>query len=405
MTRWRNRSPRHNVRCMRPAPRDRDDPLRVQWRIFVGAFFAAFVLRFGYLYLDDLARARPGTFSTRFLLETTGSLAAAFLFLGVVWLERRYPLDDGRWRTNISWQVLGLALYSVMHTTLITGMREILFPFFRIGTYDTDSLSIRYLREVGPDMVSYAAFIAVLTLLRMQRRLHRERLQATELARDVAEARLEALGLRLQPHFLFNALNTISSAVYDDPVAADTMIGHLGDLLRHALRTADRPEISVAEEIEVLQAYLAIVDARFGDRIECELHVNPAARTYAVPAFLLQPLVENAVRHGAAMECNVSHVSIRITVEGPVLHLVIENDIASLVTERVGTGTGLGTTTDRLRLLYGNDQQLAAGPVAGGTRFRVAIQIPARSAPTAQPVAQPTHFAQTEISHASFDRR
>lgn len=385
---------------MCPVTADRDDPPRPRWWIFVGAFVAVFVLRFGYLYLDDLTRARPGTFFTRFLLEITGALAAALLFLGVLWLERRHPLDGGRWRANLPWHVLGLVLYSVMHTTLITMMRGMLFPSFQMGSYDPGSLPMSYFREAGPDTVSYAAFIAVFTLLRMQRRLERERLHATELARDAAEARLEALGLRLQPHFLFNALNTISSAVYDDPVAADTMIGHLGDLLRRALRTADQPEISVAEELEVLRSYLAIIDARFGDRIECELHVDPAARMCAVPTFLLQPLVENAVRHGSAMECGVSHVIVRITVAGPFLHFVVENDIASLATERAGTGTGLGTTTDRLRLLYGDDQQLAAGPVADGTRFRVAIRIPARSAPT----ASPTYVARTETSHASSDR-
>lgn len=376
---------------MHPAPRQRDHPTGLHWRIFFGVFFAAFVLRFGYLYLDDLTRARPGTFSARLLLEITGALAGALLFLGVLWLERRHPLDGGRWRTSLPWHILGLVLYSATHTTLMDAMRGMLFPLFEMGPYDSGMPSIRYFREVGPDIVSYAAFIAVLTLLRMQSRLQRERLHATELARDAAEARLEALGLRLQPHFLFNALNTISSAVYDDPAAADTMIGHLGDLLRHALRTADQPEISVAAEIEVLQAYLAIVHARFGDRIECDLHVDPAARTHAIPTFLLQPLVENAVRHGAAMERSVSHVMVRITVEGPVLNLVVENDIESPVAERAGTGTGLGTTTDRLRLLYGDDQQLVAGPIAGGTRFRVAIQIPARPASTVQPTNPPRH--------------
>src|SRR6185437_16342733 len=98
---------------------------------------------------------------------------------------------------------------------------------------------------------------------------------------------------------LFNALNTIASAVYEDPAAADAMIGHLGELLRHALRTSNHPEIPLSDELEVLRSYLAIVEARFGDRVACELHVEPGTESLSVPALLLQPLVENAVRHGS----------------------------------------------------------------------------------------------------------
>ncbi|HEV2644393.1 MAG TPA: histidine kinase [Candidatus Elarobacter sp.] len=385
---------------MRNAISERDDSPRLRWQIALGAFVAAFVLRFGYLYLDDLTRARPGTFATRFIEELTGIVASFVLFLGVVWLERRRPLDGGRWRANLPWHVLGLVLYSVVHTTLMGVTRWTLFPLVGMGPYDYGIMPIRYFMEAGQDVVSYGAFIAVLTLLRVQRRLQREQLRTAELARDAAESRLEALGLRLQPHFLFNALNTISSTVYDDPVAADTMIGHLGDLLRHALRTADQREISVADELDVLHAYLAIVDARFGDRVECELDVHPVARTLAIPTFLLQPLVENAIRHGSATEASVSHVLVRISIAGQSLWILVENDIAPFVPARAGSGTGLRTTKGRLQLLYGDDQELVAGPVGDGTRFRATVRIPVRPAP----VSAPAPFTLAESAHAGTDR-
>jgi LytS/YehU family sensor histidine kinase len=242
--------------------------------------------------------------------------------------------------------------------------------------------------------------MAVLTLLRAHQRLQREQLHAAALARDAAEARLEALSLRLQPHFLFNALNTISSAVYESPVVADTMIGHLGDLLRHALRTGNRPEISVAEELDVLHAYLAIVEARFGDRVQCDLAVDDGARLLAVPAFFLQPLVENAVRHGSAMEHGESRILVRIAVEGAWLRLAVENDIAAPRASRGEGGTGLRTTAHRLRLLYGDDQELVTGPSSDGRRFRVSARIPARPAPAGPAV----DTSLLEPVHAGPDR-
>jgi two-component system LytT family sensor kinase len=381
-------------------PTTHDDSPRLLWRIVVGGFVVAFVLRFGYLYLDDLTRARPGTFGMRFLEELTGVLASALLFFGVVWLERRHPLDAGRWRANLPWHFGGVVLYSALHTTVLAASRAAISPLVGMGPYDYGILSIRYFMEAGQDIVSYASFIAVLTLLRAHYRLQREQLHAATLARAAAEARLEALSLRLQPHFLFNALNTISSAVYESPVAADMMIGHLGDLLRFALRTGNRPEISVAEELEVLRAYLAIVEARFGDRVQCELDVDVDARTLAVPAFLLQPLVENAVRHGSAVEGGMSHVLVRITVDGDSLRLLVENDVESSVPSLGGSGTGLGTTAHRLRLLYGAAQELVAGPIADGARYRVSARIPARPAPT--PIASASLLP--EPAHAGTDR-
>jgi hypothetical protein len=377
-----------------------DDSPRLRGHIVFGAFVAAFVLRFGYLYLDDLTRARAGTLGMRLMEELTGILASALLFAGVVWLERLRPLDAGRWRVNVAWHLGGVVLYSAMHTTLLALSRFTIAPMVGLGAYDYGILSIRYVMEAAQDVLSYASFIAVLTLLRVHRRLQREQLHAASLARDAAEARLEALSLRLQPHFLFNALNTISSAVYESPVAADIMIGHLGDLLRHALRTGDRPEISVAEELDVLRAYLAIVEVRFGDRVRCDVEVDAAARALAVPAFLLQPLVENAARHGSAVEGGMSRILVRMALEGRALRLVVENDVGPSVTSRGGSGTGLRTTAQRLRLLYGDDHELVVGPIAGGARFRVSVRIPARPAPASHAVAS----SLMEPVHAGSDR-
>jgi hypothetical protein len=360
------------------------------------AFTAAFLLRFTYLYLDDVTRSHAGTFEARFVEELTGTAAAAALFGGIVWVERRHPLSAGRWRRNWPWHVAALVLYSAVHTSLMAVSRWTLFPLLGLGSYDYGILPIRYLMESPNDAIAYAVIVGVLTLLRVQHRLQWEQLQHSALARDAAEARLEALSLRLQPHFLFNALNTISSTVYSDPVAADVMIGQLGDLLRHVLGTVDRPEIAVEEEIEVLQAYLAIVEARFGDRVHCALVIAPDAERVAVPAFLLQPLVENAIRHGSAGSDGRGRVDVSVSRSRARLCLAVENDMPSEAPSPRASGTGLTTTAHRLRLLYGDDHRFTAGVESG--RFRVIIEIPAHEARAR------ANISSADITHASTHR-
>jgi two-component system, LytTR family, sensor kinase len=352
-----------------------DQPPRISWRLTFMLFVLATVLRFAYFYLDDLTRQMSGTLVRRLLEEGTGNFASAILFPIAVLLERRYPVDRGRWRRHWFVHVVGYIVYSVAHTTVIALTRAVVFPAAGQGTYDYGVMSVRYFMEAAQDFFSYAAFVAVLTLMRVQQHLRAREVRSAELERDAANARLEILSLRLQPHFLFNALNTISSTVYDDPVAADDMIGRLGDLLRQALQTGDRPEIRVDEELEMLRAYLTFVEARFGDRLRCELHVDDSTNGLAIPAFLLQPLVENAVRHGALAESGNTEILISVSQQAGRLTIVVENDIDEAAPPMSRIGTGLGTSRDRLRLLYGASATLTAGAETG--RFRVQVDLPA----------------------------
>jgi hypothetical protein len=369
-------------------PRSSDDlndaapPIR--WRIVVLLFAIATVARFAYFYLDDLTRQLHGTLGQRVLEEGTGNFASLVFFPIAVYLERLFPLDRGRWRRNWLPHLGGYVAYSIAHTTLIAATRAVLFPAFGHGHYDYGIMRVRYFMEASQDLFSYTTFIGVITLLRVQQRLREREVHAAELERDAARARLEALGLRLQPHFLFNALNTISSTVYDDPAAADDLIGHLGELLRRSLRTSDRHEIALAEELEILSAYRALIEARFGDRVRLRVDVDDAARGIAVPAFLLQPLVENAVRHGMALEFGDVDIVVNAAVNRGALRLLVENDTpATDAPARIGTG--LGATRDRLALLYGGDASLETSLANG--RFRVTITIPAHQAP---PIEQET---------------
>jgi sensor histidine kinase YesM len=356
-----------------------DRPPRIRWSLVAALFALATVLRFLYFYLDDLTRAMHGTFVRRALEEGTGNFASALLFPIALVLERRFPVDEGRWRRNWAIHIGGFVAYSIAHTTVIAATRTILAPVLGLGPYDYGIMSVRYFMEAAQDFFSYAMFLGLLTLVRVQQRLNDRAIQTAQLQRDAATARLQVLGLRLQPHFLFNALNTISSTVYDDPAAADDMIGHLGDLLRRSLNASDRAEVPLAEELETLNAYLAFVRARFGDRVHCALNIDDAALSMGIPALSLQPLVENAVRHGASMEFGRADVVVSGRIEREELRIVVENDVSEGTTGPARIGTGLGATRDRLRLLYGDAADLHAA--AEGGRFRVTLRLPARPVP------------------------
>lgn len=362
-----------------------DSAPRIRWSVVLLLFAVATIARFAYFYLDDLTRQTSGTLVRRLLEEGTGNFASALLFPIAIVVERYFPLDRGRWRRHWPQHVGGLVLYSVAHTTVIAVTRAILFPALGLGPYDYGIMSVRYFMEGAQDLFSYATYVGLITLLRVQRRLHEREVRAAALERDAANARLDALSLRLRPHFLFNALNTISSTVYDDPAAADNLIGRLGELLRHSLRTGDRQEIPLGEELEVLRAYQAFVEARFGDRTRFDVVIDAKSHPLAVPAFLLQPLVENAVHHGLAPEYGDTDILVAASVVGGALQLIVENDCQrSPVAPVARTGTGLGATRDRLRLMYGSGATLETS--TSGARFRVVVRIPAHFVgPTVDP--------------------
>jgi two-component system LytT family sensor kinase len=356
---------------------DLDRPPTIRARVVVALFAIVGVTRFAYFYLDDLTRQIPGTLIRRALEEGTGVLAAAALFPIAVVVERRFPLDRGRWRRSWLPHLGGLVVYSVLHTTVMAISRALLFPAIAHVRYDYGILGIRYAMEASQDIVSYAVFIGVLTLLRTQQRLRHREVHAAKLERDAINTRLESLRLRLQPHFLFNALNTISSTLYENPTAADELIGRLGELLRQSLASADRPEITLAEELDVLRAYQAFIDARFGDRVSFTYDVAPEALSKAVPAFVLQPLVENGVHHGLSSEFSHVEIAICAALVYERLRLVVENTTSTDRERRERIGIGLGATGARLQLLYGPAASIATEDL--GHRFVVTILLPAHA--------------------------
>ncbi|HEY3740198.1 MAG TPA: histidine kinase [Bryobacteraceae bacterium] len=176
-------------------------------------------------------------------------------------------------------------------------------------------------------------------------------LRMERLERRFSDSRLNALRMQLDPHFLFNALNAISSQVERDPKLARGMIGHLGDLLRLSLESKDRQEVPLADELAFLDHYLAIQKIRFGDHLQIEMHIAPEVKFALVPCLIVQPLVENAIRHGISQRASGGTVSVSASPDGGRLNLRVMDDGVGLKPGwRLETSKGLGLSVTRERI-------------------------------------------------------
>jgi two-component system sensor histidine kinase AlgZ len=201
---------------------------------------------------------------------------------------------------------------------------------------------------------------------------------ALELEVAAREAELRALRAQIDPHFLFNTLNAVSSLISTNPTTARAMCLGLAEFLRESVRLGGLATVSLAEELRLAERYLDIERVRFGQRLKVERSVEPGAETCAVPALLLQPLVENAIRHGIGQLVQGGVVRIAAVCSGGRLHLTVENPVAAGPTAH-GSGVGLTNVGKRLAALFGQDASLDAAATGGA--FRVELTMPAAPLP------------------------
>jgi len=287
----------------------------------------------------------------------------------VLLLGRRFPLTRARWRRDVALHcAFGLTL-AVMQVAAFSALYRTINPTpFWAPSFGL--LMVGNLREYIPqDLLIYWAIIGVGAALHFYSRYRERESHAAQLEARLAQAQLEALRMQLNPHFLFNTLHSIAALVRSqENQAAVKMIAGLSELLRHSLENAGQQEVSLREELDFIEGYLEIQQQRFSDRLQIELKIAPETLSASVPNMILQPLVENAIRHGVARR-HGGRVEISAARTDGQLQIEVYNDGARLPAEwRLGEadGIGLSNTQARLQQVYGDVYQFEVGNAESG---------------------------------------
>ena len=228
--------------------------------------------------------------------------------------------------------------------------------------------------------MSYGTFMLISFVIDYYRRYQREELRASRLKAELAQAQLQALKMQLQPHFLFNTLNSISALLDEDIDAADEMLARLGDFLRMTLQNSGAQQVRLQEELEFLRCYLGIEQVRFQDRLTVSFEVATEALEALVPNLILQPIVENAIRHGVVTQAGPGRIQVCASRLNGALVLQVKDNGPGLTAAqdsagKLRGGVGLSNTRARLEQLYGTAQRFEMADARGGG-LQVTLEIP-----------------------------
>ncbi len=296
-------------------------------------------------------------------------------------LYRRFPLQKGRLAPRLLVHALfGFAISSVV---VAAGLAwSVVFPVWRPLTWMGYPIALAKLMpsELISEVFTYALFVGILWVVDRQALLRSQELLVSELSGQLSRARLATLKRQIEPHFLYNTLNTMLPLVFTDPDAAARTVVRLGELLRLSLRRHPSHLIPLRAELDFVRRYLEIEETRFKDRLTVRVDAPADVLSAEVPNLLLQPLVENAVRHGISRHPGPGAIEISARAEGALLKLRVWNTWAGIrgvptfPPARPGKGIGLANTKERLRHAYGTRCRLDIVEGQGG--FEVSIEVP-----------------------------
>ena len=347
------------------------DPLarRLFWAFWT--VYAAIMLVVKYFRMEDAPLPYRAWGSVVTAAWQTGILLAICLVALAV--AERFPLGRGRWRN------LGMVALSTVGVVLgWFALQRGIWCRFPLGVCSAFPELFTVVPTVG---TAYLGLLGLGYALHLARRHGERELSERRMDAQLADARLAALKMQLHPHFLFNTLQSVSTLMHRDVDAARTVLGLLRDLLATTLEREAQQEVPLEQELRVLELYTGIERVRFGGRLGVEVRVDPAAMGALVPHLLLQPLVENAIRHGISCRRGLGRVEVEAAPGDGGLRLVVRDDGAGYTEGRPGNGGGIGLANTRARLqaLYGPAHRFHIGREEGGGT-RVAITLPLRYA-------------------------
>jgi two-component system LytT family sensor kinase len=277
-------------------------------------------------------------------------------------IAHRFRIDATGWRRALAVHAPAALCFSVIHLVAMFTVRAMLWPGRMFTSYRSwANIQRSYLTNLDWALMTYSTIVGVSYALGYYRESRARAIRAAQLETRLAEARLKTLEAELQPHFLFNTLHAISTLVHTQPDSADRMISRLSDLLRMTFSRSEAACIPLHEELEFLQKYLEIEQTRFQDRLTVSYEIDPDTLDAEVPRLILQPIVENAIKHGVAPIVGPGMITIGSRREGERLFLVVRDNGAGLTgttRTKLHGGVGLSNTRDRLECLYGMEHTL-----------------------------------------------
>lgn len=345
---------------------------QIQWIAGILALYTAIAaLMFGYHYLNDVANGTTSTWGRRLIEETTGVYTVVLLIPLIVWVARRFPARRSGWWV-LAW-LGGALVYTLAHTTLMAITRTAIFHLLGMGSYDYGIMIFRYPMEASNDLLSFAVIATIVTFLDRTKASRLAELRAAELQAKLAEAKLQNLRLQLHPHFLFNTLNAISSVMYEDVGKADAMLAKLSDFMRLVLDSSGVQYVPIGEELDMERMYVDIMKTRLERSLHLDVSLAEDAREAQVPFMLLQPLLENSIRHG--MDGTRGTLDLRIDVrrENGSTVICVADDGVGVKSDPV-RGIGLTNVESRLQYMYGSNASfsITAGQ-GGGTQATIVV--------------------------------
>src|SRR5215213_249376 len=360
--------------------------MQKKWLAIVLVWAILGVIYAGPVYLEVRLEQHGHTAWRIFTWGTLTWLAWAPLTPVIVWLARRYSLVGETWKRNLIVHLPAFLLMFATHSAAATAVTLTMKPFDNMGsspmTFWPRFLS-RMQGSFGSDLLVYGAVIGVFYAIDYYRKYREREFVTTRLEAQLSQAQLDALRMQLHPHFLFNTLNSIVGLVRDNKnSAAVSMLIGLSDLLRHALEHSAQHEVELREELNFIKLYLKIQEMRFSDRLQIEFDIDPATTKALVPNLILQPLTENALRHGIGRSADSGLVGISSAVTNGHLRLTVYDNGAGLPDDwqmKGSTGIGLANTAARLQQLYDDNHQFDIRNRDGGG-VEVVILMPMRTA-------------------------
>jgi two-component system, LytTR family, sensor kinase len=348
------------------------------WLLIVGIWTLLALLaatsNIAYRVHNDIPVPAAAIFGRAFLDWYTCAVFTPAIF----WVARRFPLDGRAWWRNAFVHVIAMAVYITLKLLLFVP------PARALGWVNPDqTFGNLFIGDAFPLLIAYWGVVGAAHGIAFYQRYRDRELRASQLEARIAQVQLDALRAQIHPHFLFNALNALSTLMHRDVGAADRMVLQLGELLRYTLDNAAPQEVPLAQELQFVERYLAIMKIRLGERLNVQLEVEPDVRKAFVPNLVLQPLVENALRHGIGRSATAGQLILRAHRSADSLQLEVQDDGPGLPAGQVKHGVGLSNTALRLRQLYGAEQFMTVRNCDGRGTI-VVLRIPFHEAPLEQ---------------------